>query len=166
MLTVRHLPRLATPALWERLKRYAAYDALGRATGWLVAGGARRLDVELAGIALAVCPEVPLEDWEHVLVQCYRDGAAATVCHSDADKTGLSFVLSLGATRTLRTHRAPTGEVCVIDRDLDVVLVECAHGTVVIMDADFHRHHHHRLIADPGAGERFGLVFRTNPGRA
>lgn len=162
MLAVRHVsPHLASAALFARLRSAARYDADGRHSRWLWSGGPG-LAADLASIACAVCPELPLSAWQGVLMQCYRDGNAVTPCHSDFGHA-MGFILSLGATRTLRVHRTLDGTAACGDYDLDAVRIECAHGTALVMDGEFHATHHHQLVADPGAGERISLVFRTGP---
>lgn len=164
MLAIRYLPGLVTPALWARLGYGllgAPPDADGRASVWLCADG------ELAGwmqeLALAVCPDVPARCWHGVILQRYAHGGAVTPCHADHGHA-LGFILSLGATRTLRLHRVPEGAAGCGDRDLDVTSIECVEGTAVIMGARFHQHYHHQLIPSPDeVGERISLVFRTGP---
>jgi hypothetical protein len=166
MLAVRHFPNLATPALMDRLRERARYDVDGRASVWLFSGGVY-LPADFKEIALAVCPDVPPEAWEGVALQCYRDGNAITPCHSDEGSTGLGFILSLGAARTLRTHRVAESGLpnpCGYSSQIDVCFIECVNGTAVIWDREFHRTHHHQIVADPGAGERLSLVFRTSKG--
>lgn len=169
MLEVRHYPELATPELWAWLQPhvgdYANSD--GRRSKWLVESEA--LPLPLAAVARAVCPDVPPGRWTRVALQCYEDGRAQTPCHTDAGATGFGFVLSLGATRTLRLHRVPAGTAATAgcgDQDLDVVKVECVPGTVVLMDEAFHASWHHWIAPEPGVtGERLSLVFRTQPGQ-
>lgn len=152
MLAVRHFPELVQPALWDWLHQFAVYDADGRASRQLPIGP------ELEEIGRVICPKVT--EWESVFLQCYQHGSATTPCHADLNN-GLGFILSLGATRTLRLHRVPDWARGCGDYDLDPIRLECVSGTAVIMDEEFHRHHHHQIVPDPGAGERMGLVFRT-----
>lgn len=167
MLTVRHLPHLATPELWERVCRWldrTPPDADGRACVWLWAsGGYGHLEPWMKELAQAVCPDVPPEAWEGVVAQRYMHGSAVTPCHADQGHA-IGFIFSLGATRTLRLHRVREGAADCGDLNLDVVCIECAEGTAVIMDEVFHRNHHHQLMASPDVrGERISLVFRTGP---
>ncbi len=165
MLAVRHHPELATPRLWAWLRPRAGRYEGGRASCWLCEGGP--LPPELEAVALAVCPDVDPDAWAKVGLQCYRDGRAATECHTDAGATGFGFILSLGATRTFRVHRVPDGvrpqEGCG-EYGLDARAIECAAGTAVLMDEAFHARWHHEIPPEPGAtGARLSLVFRTRP---
>ena len=164
MLAVRHYPELVTPELmdWLSFKVRRGYDDDGLFSQWLVEDD-RPLPGPLPDIAQAVCPGV---DFRAVALRGYRDGSAVTPCHSDHGATGFGFILSLGATRTFRAHRVPDGVRATAecgDPNLDVLEIQCVSGTVVIMDEAFHRHHHHQVAPDPGAGERLSLVFRTQP---
>lgn len=154
MLTVRHRPDLATPALLAWLRPFVSYDAGGRSSA-IVKDELAPLPAELAPVTAA------FPGAYHVIaLQAYRDGAATTPCHSDGTVTGFSLILSLGATRTFRIHRGDC------DSPTDVMQIECTRGTVVVMEAHFHDTWHHQLAADPGVTEeRLGLVFRSKPRR-
>ncbi len=159
MLAIRHHPELSTVALASWLRSKAAYDVQGRMGAWLATNG--ELPRVLEGIAEEICPGI---EFDGVVLQCYRDGNAATDCHTDLGY-GIGFILSLGATRTFRIHRVgddfPVKAGC-IDRDLDVCEIECVNGTVIVMDEAFHAHWHHQIAPDPQVtGERLSLVFRT-----
>lgn len=157
MLAVRHYPELATPALRAWLRPFVSYDVDGRGSRWFMEGGI--LLPPLADIVDRVAPGIV---WSGALLQCYRDGRAVTPCHTDAGGTGFGFILSLGATRTFRVHRAATACDC----DLDAVSIECTEGAVLLMDEAFHAGWHHQIAADPGVmGEKLSLVFRTRPGQ-
>ena len=168
MLTIRHHPELATPALLAWLRPFVRYDGEGRGCRWLVEDAP--LPPELAAVARAVCPGLGAGAFSGVILQCYRDGRATTPCHSDAGATGFSFVLSLGAPRTWRTHRVPPGTRATAgcgDPGLGVLEIEAVPGLAVLMGEDFHKDHHHQVAADPGVtGERLSLVFRTRPAAA
>ena len=164
MISVRHYPELVTPALRAWLRAFVTYDADGRGSCWLATIGkeAEALPAMLKGIADAVAPG---RIWSGALLQCYRDGEAGTPCHTDASGTGFGFILSLGAPRTFRVHRVPSGASGCGDYDLDAALVQCIEGTVLVMDEDFQRGWHHQIVLDLGiVGEKLSLVFRTKPG--
>lgn len=156
MLTIRQRPEAATALLMQWLRPRVQYDADGRFSAYLV--DEAPLPAELRRVANLVCPEVDADSFRGVILQAYRDGRAATPCHSDAPVFG--FILSLGAPRTLRLHRVPDGGGC---SDLDTIRVECVNGTAILMDADFHAGWHHQLVPDIGMmRERLSLVFRTS----
>lgn len=143
MLAIRYHPELATPALVAWLRSLVRYDEEGRYSSWLP------MSPLLAGIAEAICPGEYT-----VLLQAYRDGRAITPCHSDAEG---GFILSIGATRTLRLHRVEPGGCS----NLDVVDIECVEGTVIAMDGAFHAGWHHQIVADASVTEeKLSLVFR------
>lgn len=157
MLSVRYRPEAITPELLALIRPRVGYDADGRGSVWLVEDGAP-LPAEFAAVARAVCPEDGAASYA-VILQSYRDGTAVTSCHTDLGRPG--FILSVGATRTFRLHRVPPGASGCGDYDLDAILIECVHGTAVVMDAAFHATWHHQIVADAGvADERLSLVFR------
>ncbi len=167
MLTVRYHPELATPRLYDWLRpRVKSYEnSSGRQGMWLVQAP-ETLPVILAAVGVAVCPEVDPRDWHTVSLQCYEDGRAVTPCHTD--RVGLTFILSLGATRTFRVHRMegrPATEACTaLDRETDRRDIECAPGTVVMIDEEFYSGWHHEIPLEPDRqGERLALVFRQKP---
>ncbi len=162
MLAVRQQPELVTPKLLTWLPK-GAYDADGLWSTWLVEDG--KLPPILAAIGEAVCPGVA---FQAVALRGYKDGNAVTPCHSDHRAAGLSFILSMGATRTFRLHRVPAWvkptQGCG-NPDLDVLQIECRAGAVVILSEAFQASWHHQVVADPGVTEeRLSLVFRTRPG--
>ncbi len=163
MLAVRYHRELATPELYAWLRSFVRYDAEGRCGTWLAEDSP--LPPRLAAVALAVCPG---RSFSGVILQAYRDGRAATECHSDRGATGFCCTLSLGATRTLRLHRVPEGcdpRAGCGDPGLDVVEVLARSGTALLMDEGFQDNWHHMVAPDPGVtGERLSLVFRTRPG--
>src|ERR1700731_3217101 len=160
MLFVLHRPDLATPELYARLREHVPEGSEGepgRQVGaWLGRGAI--LPFGLLALANALLPG---ESWWSAHLQYYGDGLAKTPCHSDAAQAGLTCILSLGATRTLRCHRAAAG--C-DGPDADGVEVEGVQGTVVVMDAAFQGGWHHRIVADERVKSvRLALVFRTKP---
>ena len=128
MFAVRHHPELVTPELRAYLRPFVRYDGDGRGCRTLADD---RLPPELADAARAVAPGVAFSG---VVLQCYRDGAAVTPCHTDHGITGFSFILSLGAARTFRIHRVGPGASGCGDYYLDALTVECVEGTALLMD--------------------------------
>lgn len=155
MLAIRYLPELAAPGLWTWLRPFVDYDTGGRSSR-LLKGENAPMPPELAAVAEGVCGHASFRE---VVLQGYRDGKATTPCHSDRGITGFSFVFSLGAARTFRVHRGPC------DAPVDAIALQCIEGTTILMAEVFHETWHHQVAADPGAGERLSLVFRTAPGR-
>jgi alkylated DNA repair dioxygenase AlkB len=97
-------------------------------------------------------------DFNHVLVNRYRDGSDSIGVHADDEpELGLDPVvatLSLGATRrfVVRPRRARLGT----GRSLDV-----EHGSLLVMGGTCQRHYVHGVPRQLGAtGERISLTFR------
>ncbi len=167
MLTIRYCPEAVTPELLAWLRPQVKYDTEGRASRWLVE--AEPLPPLLAAVVGVVCRGLWKRDYSGVILQCYRNGRAVTPCHSDAGATGFCFILALGATRTFRIHRVPTGTVPTADCGnpcLDSIQIEAVSGTAILLDEDFHATWHHQVAPDPEVTEeRLSLVFRTRPTR-
>jgi alkylated DNA repair dioxygenase AlkB len=160
MLTIRQRPEAITPALLALIRPKVQYDVDGRYSTYLPAEAN-----ELRRLARFVCPEVDSADFRDVVLQAYRDGNAITPCHRDAATFG--FILSIGATRTFRIHREPCRDGGCRNPGLDIIDIECVHGTVIRMDASFHEGWHHQVLPDARVKEeRLSLVFRTLPTRA
>jgi alkylated DNA repair dioxygenase AlkB len=136
------------------LRPLYAYDAAGRATGWLLLQDRPPVTAWPAPFAesgprlLAALEETTGIRFTACCFQAYLDGAGCG-WHHDRDWAAQA-VLSLGVTRTFALRRGA--------RETRVPL---AHGDLLVMPPGFQDEREHCVPAEDVPGERCSLVFRS-----
>lgn len=88
-----------------------------------------------------------------VAFQAYRDGTAGTDWHDDRTMTGVSGILTVGATRLFQIRAYDTAETWDITAD---------HGSFIVLPTAFHHHFQHRIAPEPDVHDpRYSFLFRT-----
>lgn len=141
------------PALLDAVRASFTYPAgEDRVGGYLYTRGEQEWPTPLADLGPALLKDLrALLDVEFTiaLFQAYLDGSGCDWHADDAFDT--QAILSLGVTRTFGIRRlagAPS-------------FMSVSHGDLVYMPAGFQREWQHCVPAEPVAGERCSLVFRT-----
>ena len=103
--------------------------------------------------AVAVVESVIGEPVTGIAFQAYRDGEAVTSWHDDRTMTGLSAVLTVGATRLFQIRAYDTADTFDIVAD---------HGSLIVLHPEFHYHYQHRIGPEPDVHTpRYAFLFRT-----
>lgn len=145
---------LLLPAL-RTLYRYSDREP-GRATGWLLLRGQppeTAWPPALEHLGPQLLDDLEAETGTRFTACCFQAYLDGTGCgwHYDAD-WAVQAILSLGVTRTFQVRRKDgTG----------LREWRLAHGDLLVMPAGFQDEWEHCVPAEPVAGERCSLVFRT-----
>ena len=88
-----------------------------------------------------------------VAFQGYRDGEAVTPWHDDRTMTGISAILTVGATRLFQIRAYD---------NVDAFGIVADHGSLIVLHSEFHHHYQHRIGPEPDVHTpRYAFLFRT-----